>query len=69
MFEYIKLDYFTIDTSNNKWNPSARFPLYEKNVYQDRPGSLKINKADWNTLGQVPKDYPGERKAEFGSLK
>jgi hypothetical protein len=63
--------YWTLSfkTENNYWHAEASIPAPDgENVVVDRPGSVVVVKADWNTLGKVPNDYPGKRLPEFGPL-
>jgi len=58
----------SFETENDYWHARASIPSLDgRNVLIDRPGSVVVVKADWNTLGSVPNDYPGERIPEFGA--
>jgi hypothetical protein len=65
-----RFNIFAFDTSSNSWHAHAQFPPPDSGkTFYDRPGSLTVKPADWETLGSVPNDYPGPRKPEYGPLE
>jgi len=60
---------FQLNAVNGNWFPSlALFPQAMKELFTDDSMSLIVQQADWNVLREVPRDYPGPRRAEFGPL-
>jgi hypothetical protein len=68
-FSSVEYKSITFNANDDQWNKSATFARYTgAELFTDERRSLIVKKADWETLGSVPQDYPGKRLPLYGSV-
>jgi len=66
-FDLVEYESITFEAKDDQWVKSATFAMYtDQELFTDSKRSLIVKNADWKTLGQVPKDYPGKRLLLYG---
>ncbi|WP_431481667.1 hypothetical protein [Pseudomonas thivervalensis] len=67
-FTLVEYNSITFDAKDNQWDKSATFSTYTgADLFTDERRSLIVKNADWKTLGQLPRDYPGKRLPMYGA--
>ncbi|MGM4909368.1 hypothetical protein [Rhizobium sp. 768_B6_N1_8] len=66
-FDSVEYESIAFEAKDDHWVKSATFAMYTgQELFTDSKRSLIVKNADWKTLGQVPKDYPGKRLILYG---
>lgn len=67
IIDAVEYDYVRFSAKDELWSKSAKFAIDTgAELYTDDKNSLIIQNADWQTLGKLPADFPGQRLEVHG---